>query len=107
MRGGGYSLIINHNGGYTTVYMHLSKFDVHQGDHVHIGQMIGKAGNTGNSTGAHLHYEVHVNGSPVDPLKVDLPTGNAQTAMKLREAFKNTVKILKTDLNRITLAEVR
>jgi len=107
MRGGGYSLIINHNGGYTTVYMHLSKFDVHQGDHVHIGQMIGKAGNTGNSTGAHLHYEVHVNGSPVDPLKVDLPTGNPQTAMKLRETFKNTVKILKTDLNRITLAEVR
>ncbi len=107
MRGGGYSIIIKHNGGYSTVYMHLSKFDVQQGDHVHIGQMIAKSGNTGNSTGAHLHYEVHVNGRPVDPLKVDLPSGSPATAQRLKEAFKNNVYILKTELYKNKLAEVK
>lgn len=107
MRGGGYSIIINHKGGYSTVYMHLSKFDVQQGDHVHIGQIIAKSGNTGNSTGAHLHYEVHVNGRPVDPLKVDLPSGSPATAQRLKEAFKNNVYILKTELYKNKLAEVK
>lgn len=107
MRGGGYSIIINHNGGYSTVYMHLSKFDVQQGDRVHIGQIIAKSGNTGNSTGAHLHYEVHVNGRPVDPLKVDLPSGSPATAQRLKEAFKNNVYILKTELYKNKLAEVK
>ena len=107
MRGGGYSIIISHNGGYSTVYMHLSKFDVQQGDRVHIGQIIAKSGNTGNSTGAHLHYEVHVNGRPVDPLKVDLPSGSPATAQRLKEAFKNNVYILKTELYKNKLAEVK
>lgn len=107
MRGGGYTVIINHKGGYSTVYMHLSKFDVVKGQNVHIGQVIAKSGNTGYSTGAHLHYEVHVNGRPVDPLKVDLPSGSPATAQRLKETFKNTVYILKNELNKNALASVK
>src|SRR5574344_434266 len=107
MRGGGYTIIINHKGGYYTVYMHLSKFDVRQGQNVHIGQVIAKSGNTGYSTGAHLHYEVHVNGRPVDPLKVDLPSGSPATAQRLKETFKNTVYILKSELKKNALASVK
>ena len=105
MRGGGYTVIINHKGGYTTVYMHLSKFDVRKGQKVRIGQVIAKSGNTGYSTGSHLHYEVHINGRAVDPLKVDLPSGSPATAQRLRESFKNTVYILKTELYKNALAE--
>lgn len=105
MRGGGYTVIINHKGGYTTVYMHLSKFDVRKGQQVRIGQVIAKSGNTGYSTGSHLHYEVHINGRAVDPLKVDLPSGSPATAQRLRESFKNTVYILKTELYKNALAE--
>ena len=105
MRGGGYTVIINHKGGYTTVYMHLSKFDVRKGQDVRIGQVIAKSGNTGYSTGSHLHYEVHINGRAVDPLKVDLPSGSPATAQRLRESFKNTVYILKTELYKNALAE--
>lgn len=105
MRGGGYTVIINHKGGYTTVYMHLSKFDVRKGQKVRIGQVIAKSGNTGYSTGSHLHYEVHINGRAVDPLKVDLPSGSPATAQRLRESFRNTVYILKTELYKNALAE--
>ena len=89
----------------TTVYMHLSKFDVRKGQQVRIGQVIAKSGNTGYSTGSHLHYEVHINGRAVDPLKVDLPSGSPATAQRLRESFKNTVYILKTELYKNALAE--
>ncbi|MGN1282067.1 MAG: peptidoglycan DD-metalloendopeptidase family protein [Succinivibrio sp.] len=107
MRGGGYTIIINHKSGYTTVYMHLSKLDVKKDQTVHIGQMIAKSGNTGYSTGPHLHYEIHVNGRAVDPLKVDLPSGSPATAKRLRESFKNNVFILKSELNQTALAENR
>ena len=105
MRGGGYTVKITHKGGYSTVYMHLSKFDVKKGDEVHIGQMIAKSGNTGISTGPHLHYEVHVNGRVVDPLKVDLPSGTPAMARRLKDSFNNTVYILKTELYKKELAE--
>lgn len=105
MRGGGYTVILSHKNGYNTVYMHLSKFDVRKGQEVHIGQIIGKSGNTGYSTGPHLHYEVHVNGRAVDPLKVDLPSGSPATAARLRDSFKNTVYILKSELYKEALAQ--
>jgi murein DD-endopeptidase MepM/ murein hydrolase activator NlpD len=64
---------IRHNGVYRTVYAHLSRFanDVKRGDWVHQGDVIGYVGNSGSSTGTHLHYGVYVNGRPVDPLKLD------------------------------------
>ena len=57
----GYSILINHNNGYYTRYAHLSKVDVSVGQVVAGGQLIGKAGNTGNSTGPHLHFEIRTN----------------------------------------------
>lgn len=66
---GGYGLKIDidHGNGYHTWYAHLSKSEVHPGEYVHKGQEIGLVGSTGFSTGPHLHYQVMLNGSAVDP----------------------------------------
>ncbi len=66
--GMGRNVRISHGFGYTTVYGHLSKILVKPGDEIHRGDEIGLVGNTGRSTGAHLHYEVHVDGKAVNPL---------------------------------------
>ena len=65
----GYYVLIYHNSTYTTRYAHLSGFAVSQGDYVKKGQIIGYEGNTGNSTGPHLHFEVYENGRRVDPMR--------------------------------------
>ncbi len=59
---------LDHGYGYTTIYGHLDEFHVRRGDSVTRGQVIGRVGNTGRSTAPHLHYEVQVEGHPVDPL---------------------------------------
>ncbi|MFC2117838.1 M23 family metallopeptidase [Bacteroidota bacterium] len=61
-------ILIDHGYGYKTLYGHLSKVVVKKGDKVIRGQHIGNMGRTGLSSGVHLHYEVHVNNRPVDPL---------------------------------------
>ena len=66
--GYGTYLIVDHGGGITTLYAHLSDITVKKGDIVVMGQQIGKVGNTGWSTGAHLHFEVRVWGETKDPL---------------------------------------
>lgn len=58
-RGYGHHIIIDHGYNYRTLYAHLSEIDVKKGDEISRGQVIGKVGNTGKSTGPHLHYEVH------------------------------------------------
>jgi murein DD-endopeptidase MepM/ murein hydrolase activator NlpD len=65
--GFGYFVQIDHGYGIETVYAHNSSNHVRKGDIVSRGQLIAKVGNTGNSTGPHLHYEIRVNGTPVDP----------------------------------------
>lgn len=66
---GGYGnkIVIYHMDKYTTVYAHLSNIGVSVGDEVKQGQVIGKVGSTGHSTGSHLHYEVYVNNQPQNP----------------------------------------
>jgi murein DD-endopeptidase MepM/ murein hydrolase activator NlpD len=60
-------VVIDHGFGYQTAYGHLNDFAVRQGQYVTKGQVIGTVGSTGRSTGTHVHYEVRVNGQPVDP----------------------------------------
>jgi murein DD-endopeptidase MepM/ murein hydrolase activator NlpD len=60
-------IIIRHGNGIETVYMHLTKSLVKRGQSVEKGEKIGTLGSTGRSTGPHLHYEVHKNGTPVNP----------------------------------------
>ena len=64
----GNHIIIDHNNGYETVYAHLSKIDVSVGQVVEQGTAIGVMGSTGRSTGTHLHFEIHKNGSVMNPL---------------------------------------
>jgi murein DD-endopeptidase MepM/ murein hydrolase activator NlpD len=72
----GYGLVleINHGNGIVTKYGHLSRFLVHVGQSVVRGQPVAEVGNSGLATGPHLHYEVHVNGTIVDPLTYVLPS---------------------------------
>jgi murein DD-endopeptidase MepM/ murein hydrolase activator NlpD len=69
-RTGGYgeAVYLAHGLGISTRYGHLSEIDVHPGQKIHRGDMIGRVGSTGRSTGAHLHYEVRLDGTPVNPL---------------------------------------
>lgn len=64
----GNKIVVNHNNGYETVYAHLSKIDVSVGQVVERGSAIGVMGSTGNSTGTHLHFEIHKNGVVENPL---------------------------------------
>ena len=59
--------MIDHGNGLKTLYGHLSKLEVVEGDEIALGQTVGLVGSTGNSTGPHLHYEVRLNDTAVDP----------------------------------------
>jgi murein DD-endopeptidase MepM/ murein hydrolase activator NlpD len=76
---GGYGkfIKIRHPNGYATGYGHMSAFarNMAEGAKVRQGQIVGYVGSTGLSTGAHLHYEIMINGRHVDPMKVKLPRG--------------------------------
>ena len=66
--GYGYSVTISHGDGVTTLYGHLSSYSVRVGSSVARGQVIGKCGSTGISSGPHIHYEVRLNGKQINPL---------------------------------------
>ena len=65
--GGGQTVIINHGNGVRTMYEHMSGYAVSQGQQVSAGQVVGYVGSTGNSTGPHLHLNVEINGTCVNP----------------------------------------
>lgn len=71
--GHGNLVIIRHNSGFETHYAHLSTISVKEGQIVSQGDLIGKVGSTGNSTGSHLHFELHQNGVAQNPLKYFKP----------------------------------
>ena len=66
--GYGNAVIIDHGGGYSTLYGHMSAFAVSNGQSVSQGDRIGSVGCTGSCTGDHLHFEIRINGNPVDPM---------------------------------------
>lgn len=65
--GYGHCVIVSHGNGLATLYGHLSELLVKANEQVKVGQVIAKSGNSGRSTGPHLHYEVHKNNTPVNP----------------------------------------
>lgn len=69
---GGLAVKIKHSNGYTSVYMHLSKFKVKKGQKVKKGDIIALSGNTGRSTGPHLHFGLYKKGEAIDPIKAKL-----------------------------------
>ncbi|MGR3808681.1 murein DD-endopeptidase MepM [Pasteurella testudinis] len=97
--GAGRYIVLQHGRNYKTVYMHLSRALVKPGQKVKRGERIALSGNTGRSTGPHLHYEFHINDRPVNPMTVKLPGNNTGLPAKERKAFlaksKEVVRKLK------------
>jgi murein DD-endopeptidase MepM/ murein hydrolase activator NlpD len=96
---GGYgnSISIRHNKEYSTLYGHMSGFapGMVAGKRVQQGDIIGYVGSTGMSTGPHLHYEVHVNNKPIDPLSLKLPSRQRLTGTELAR-YLDYVKTVNT-----------
>ncbi|CAH9018814.1 M23 family metallopeptidase [Candidatus Nitrosacidococcus sp. I8] len=98
---GGYGnvVILKHNEKYRTLYAHLSRFKkgLKQDTKVKKGEIIGYVGQTGLATGPHLHYEIRVNGTPRNPLTVELPKAENIPATLMKD-FRNTAHELITQL---------
>jgi murein DD-endopeptidase MepM/ murein hydrolase activator NlpD len=86
---------IQHSNGYVTSYSHLSGFgrNIQRGTRVTQGQVIGFLGSSGLSTGPHLHYEVAVNGSYVDPMRIRVPRGRVLEGRYLAEFERERIRI--------------
>jgi len=99
---GGYGKYVRlkHNNGYETAYGHMSAFakGMEPGKRVRQGQVIGFVGSTGMSTGAHVHYEILVNGRFVDPMRVKLPRGRSLEGT-LMASFEKERDRLDTQMN--------
>ncbi|HEX3754079.1 MAG TPA: M23 family metallopeptidase [Rhizomicrobium sp.] len=99
-RYGGYGnfMKVNHGNGYATGYAHLSRFapGLHIGSRVRQGQVIAYSGMTGMATGPHLHYEIFVNGTQVNPLKVKMAQGRVLTGRDLRAFQEQRLKVDQT-----------
>ena len=96
--GYGNMVSIRHNGTYSTNYAHQSKILVKVGQMVKQGQVIGKVGSTGLSTGPHLHFEIVQNGVKINPLTLELPSQNSIAGTNL-EVYKNYIKDWQAKLN--------
>jgi murein DD-endopeptidase MepM/ murein hydrolase activator NlpD len=86
--GYGNHVVVSHGFGYETRYAHLSRINVHVGDIVTRGGIIGALGNTGKSTGPHLHYEVRYHGRPVNPINFFADDVNSAEYNKIIRALQ-------------------
>jgi murein DD-endopeptidase MepM/ murein hydrolase activator NlpD len=86
---GGYGrcVIIDHGNGYQTLYGHLSKIDVMDGEEIRQGETLGRVGMTGRATGPHLHYEVRIHSTPVNPYRYLAHASVARTASNSNSPF--------------------
>lgn len=89
-RGFGKHIIINHGFGYSSIYAHLSNFNVRVGQKVQRGDIIGFVGNTGTSVANHLHYEIKLNGVNVDPVNYYFEDLNSAEYEKMVELASKT-----------------
>jgi murein DD-endopeptidase len=89
-------IVVRHDNGYRTRYLHLSRAIVSRGDRVSMGERIALSGNTGRSTGPHLHYEVIVNNNAVDAMKVDLPESKSLEGQRLMAFQRQAEPLLAT-----------
>jgi murein DD-endopeptidase len=89
-------IVVRHDNGYRTRYLHLSRPLVNQGERVTMGERIALSGNTGRSTGPHLHYEVIVNNSPVNAMTVALPENTSLSGDTLIAFQSQAAPILAT-----------
>ncbi|SUB42291.1 peptidoglycan DD-metalloendopeptidase family protein [Pasteurella multocida] len=96
--GAGRYIVVRHGREYQTVYMHLSRALVKAGQNVKRGQRIALSGNTGRSTGPHLHYEFHINGRAVNPLTVKLPGTSSGMGTAERKQFLVKAKEIERQL---------
>jgi murein DD-endopeptidase MepM/ murein hydrolase activator NlpD len=78
----GNTVVVRHERGIETLYAHLARIDVQEGQEVGVDDVLGLVGNTGSSTGKHLHFEISVGGYPVDPLKVITTAQHVQQAQR-------------------------
>ncbi len=98
-RNGGYGnyVLIDHGNGYTSSFAHMKKYLVHKGDRVKRGQLIGLVGNTGRSTGSHLHYEIALNDKTINPYKflkvssLTIPSKKSRILLSPRFRKKNFI----------------
>ncbi len=81
--GYGNCVTISHGYGYETLYGHMSRIVIRQGERVHKGTKIGEVGDTGSSTAPHLHYEVHFKGNPINPINFCLDGLNTSEYQQL------------------------
>jgi murein DD-endopeptidase MepM/ murein hydrolase activator NlpD len=89
-KGVGNYIVINHGFDYKTLYAHLEKIEVKKGQAVQRGDVIGLLGNSGQVSGPHLHYEVHKNDTPIDPINYYFNDLSAEQFDALVEAANNT-----------------
>ncbi len=96
--GAGRYIVIRHSRKYQTIYMHLHRTLVQAGQKVKRGQIIALSGNSGLSTGPHLHYEFRINGNPWNPMSIKLPAITNLMTAKQRSQFLTLANKVKKEL---------
>jgi len=106
--GNGNYVKIRHNSVYTTMYLHMSRFGkgIKRGTSVEQGQVIGYVGSTGLATGPHLHFMFFMNGSYVDPLKVDIPPSHP-VKEELRAKYEKQKRLVMEELNKLIVPKIK